>query len=540
MIQKSIEGERITEIKMIHGEKFMVVVIPLTETVDNNLSIWGYILTLNPALKSSLGKIETIRNTFEDYQQQSFLKLPVSANYYTTFLLITLLILFSAIWLGFYMARGITVPIQQLAEGVRRITEGDLDFKIGARATDEIAILVDSFNTMTRQLNEGRINIQHANENLKLTNIELDRRRNYIETILDNIGAGVISVDKRGNITTFNKAAEKILNLKSKNIFGSSYHNAFPSSYYQTIRKLSKIMTAQNKDSIEEQIELRVEDNNLTLLINIQILRGTIQQYGGLVIVFEDLTKLMKTQKIAAWKEVAQGIAHEIKNPLTPIQLNTQRLKKKYHENREDFDRVFDESIHIITQEVEGMKELLNEFLRFSRMPTPNPRPTSLHKIIDEILISYSEHEKNLEIKRKFDPNLGKIQIDPEQIRRVFINLFENTTDAIANGGKIQISTRIIQKEKLVRIEFSDDGIGINPADRDKLFLPHFSTKKRGTGLGLAIINRIIVDHNGTIEVKDNYPKGTTFIIDLPYSPIASETRDVPAPKPPKFTSTQP
>ncbi|MFP6637532.1 MAG: ATP-binding protein [Nitrospinaceae bacterium] len=540
MIQKSIEGERITEIKMIHGEKFMVVVIPLTETVDNNLSIWGYILTLNPALKSSLGKIETIRNTFEDYQQQSFLKLPVSANYYTTFLLITLLILFSAIWLGFYMARGITVPIQQLAEGVRRITEGDLDFKIGARATDEIAILVDSFNTMTRQLNEGRINIQHANENLKLTNIELDRRRNYIETILDNIGAGVISVDKRGNITTFNKAAEKILNLKSKNIFGSSYHNAFPSSYYQTIRKLSKIMTAQNKDSIEEQIELRVEDNNLTLLINIQILRGTIRQYGGLVIVFEDLTKLMRTQKIAAWKEVAQGIAHEIKNPLTPIQLNTQRLKKKYHENREDFDRVFDESIHIITQEVEGMKELLNEFLRFSRMPTPNPRPTSLHKIIDEILISYSEHEKNLEIKRKFDPNLGKIQIDPEQIRRVFINLFENTTDAIANGGKIQISTRIIQKEKLVRIEFSDDGVGINPADRDKLFLPHFSTKKRGTGLGLAIINRIIVDHNGTIQVKDNYPKGTTFIIDLPYSPIASETRDVPAPKPPKFTSTQP
>jgi two-component system nitrogen regulation sensor histidine kinase NtrY len=539
MIQKSIEGEGITEIKMIHGEKFMVVVIPLTETVDNNLSIWGYILTLNPALKSSLGKIETIRNTFEDYQQQSFLKLPVSANYYTTFLLITLLILFSAIWLGFYMARGITVPIQQLAEGVRRITEGDLDFKIGARATDEIAILVDSFNTMTRQLNEGRINIQHANENLKLTNIELDRRRNYIETILDNIGAGVISVDKRGNITTFNKAAEKILNLKSKNIFGSSYHNAFPSSYYQTIRKLSKIMTAQNKDSIEEQIELRVEDNNLTLLINIQILRGTIQQYGGLVIVFEDLTKLMKTQKIAAWKEVAQGIAHEIKNPLTPIQLNTQRLKKKYHENREDFDRVFDESIHIITQEVEGMKELLNEFLRFSRMPTPNPRPTSLHKIIDEILISYSEHEKNLEIKRKFDPNLGKIQIDPEQIRRVFINLFENTTDAIANGGKIQISTRIIQKEKLVRIEFSDDGIGINPADRDKLFLPHFSTKKRGTGLGLAIINRIIVDHNGTIQVKDNYPKGTIFIIDLPYSPIALETRNVPAPKLPKITTPQ-
>jgi two-component system, NtrC family, nitrogen regulation sensor histidine kinase NtrY len=528
LIQKSIGGEGVTEIKTTHGENLMIVVVPLTETVEGKISIWGYILTLNPVFKSSLRKIETIRNTFEDYQQQSFLKLPVSANYYTTFLLITLLVLFSAIWLGFYMARGITVPIQQLAEGVRRITEGDLDFKIGARATDEIAILVDSFNTMTQELNEGRINIQHAHEDLKRTNIELDRRRNYIETILDNIGAGVVSIDKKGSITTFNKAAEKILNLKSENIFGSSYHDAFDFSYYQVIRKLSKSMNAQNKDSIEEQIELRVGENNLTLLVSVQVLRGTSRKYRGLVIVFEDLTHLMKTQKIAAWKEVAQGIAHEIKNPLTPIQLNTQRLKKKYHENREDFDRVFDESIHIITQEVEGMKELLNEFLRFSRMPTPNPRPTSLHKIIDEILISYSEHDKNLKIKKNFDPNLGAVQIDPEQIRRVFINLFENATDAIEEGGRIQINTRIIQKEKIVRIEFSDDGIGISPSDREKLFLPHFTTKKRGTGLGLAIVNRIIVDHNGSIQVKDNYPKGTVFVIDLPYSPIVRETAGEP------------
>ncbi|MBT5549536.1 MAG: PAS domain-containing protein [Nitrospina sp.] len=523
LIQKSIGGEGVTEIKMTHGENLMIVVVPLTETIEGKISIWGYILTLNPVFKSSLKKIETIRNTFEDYQQQSFLKLPVSANYYTTFLLITLLVLFSAIWLGFYMARGITVPIQQLAEGVRRITEGDLDFKIGARATDEIAILVDSFNTMTRQLNEGRINIQHAHEDLKRTNIELDRRRNYIETILDNIGAGVVSVDKRGTITTFNKAAEKILHLKSENIFGSSYHDAFDFSYYQEIRKLSKSMNAQNKESIEKQIDIRVGETNLTLLVNVQILRGATGKYRGLVIVFEDLTHLMKTQKIAAWKEVAQGIAHEIKNPLTPIQLNTQRLKKKYYENREDFDRVFDESIHIITQEVEGMKELLNEFLRFSRMPTPNPRPTSLHKIIDEILISYSEHDKNLKIKKSFDPNLSSIHIDPEQIRRVFINLFENATDALDDGGSIQISTRVLQKEKLVRIEFSDNGAGISPADRDKLFLPHFTTKKRGTGLGLAIVNRIIVDHNGSIQVKDNHPKGTIFVIDLPYSPTVLE-----------------
>ena len=163
-----------------------------------------------------------------------------------------------------------------------------------------------------------------------------------------------------------------------------------------------------------------------------------------MVIVFEDLTQLIKAQKIAAWKEVAQGIAHEIKNPLTPIQLNTQRLKKKYYQNRDDFAKVFDESINIITQEVEGMKDLLNEFLRFSRMPAPDPKMTSLHKIIDDILISYSEHEKNIEIKKNFDPDLAELIIDPEQIRRVLINLFENSTDALDEGGTIQIKTKTV------------------------------------------------------------------------------------------------
>ena len=524
LIQKSIDGEGVTEIQMTQGKNLMVVVAPLTEIVNKEISIWGYILTLNPAHKSSLSKIETIKSTYQDYKQQSFLKLPVSANYYITFLLITLLILFSAIWLGFYMARGITVPIQQLAEGTRRIAEGDLNFRIGVRATDEIALLVNSFNTMTEELNESRVNTQQANENLKQTNIELDRRRNYIETILDSIGAGVISIDKKGRITTFNKAAERIMQLSSEDVFGANYRDAFDFSYHESIRKLIQKMNSQNRISIEEQLELRVDDTNITLLINIQVLAGVSKKYRGMVIVFEDLTHLIKTQKVAAWKEVAQGIAHEIKNPLTPIQLNTQRLKKKYYENREDFARVFDESINIITQEVEGMKDLLNEFLSFSRMPTPDPKPTSLHKIIDDILISYSEHDKKIQIKKNLDPNLAQLTIDPEQIRRVFINLFENATDAIDEGGAIQITTKILDEKKWVRIEFSDNGAGISSADREKLFLPHFTTKKRGTGLGLAIVNRIIIDHNGIIKVQDNFPKGTTFIIELPYSQTTLKT----------------
>ncbi|MEC7785515.1 MAG: HAMP domain-containing protein, partial [Nitrospinota bacterium] len=304
LIQKSTDGERFTEIQIIQGKNVMVVVAPLTEIINENLMIWGYILTLTPAYKNSLGKVEAIKITYQDYKQQKYLQLPVSANYHITFLLITLLILFSAIWLGFYMARGITVPIQQLAEGTRRITEGDLTFRIGVRATDEIALLVDSFNTMTKELNESRIDIQQVNQNLKQTNIELDRRRNYIETILDNIGAGVISIDKKGRITTFNKAAENILQSQDQNIFGSNYKDAFDHSYHEPIRKLIQKMNIQNQNSIEEQMELRVKGTNINLLINIQVLTGVSQKYRGMVIVFEDLTQLIKAQKIAAWKEV--------------------------------------------------------------------------------------------------------------------------------------------------------------------------------------------------------------------------------------------
>ncbi len=523
LIQKSVGGERVSEIRSSNRNTFLVVVEPLTESHKADLSVWGYIVTLTHVPQNSLGRIEAIRSTYEDYKQQSFLKLPVSASYYITFLLITLLILFSAIWLGFYMARGITIPIQELAEGTRRIAEGDLNFKIGVRAQDEIAILVNSFNQMTAELNESRQSIQQAHENLQNSNQELEQRRKYIETILENIGAGVVSVDKRGHITTFNKAAGKILGLKAPDVFGANYRDAFTPSLLRPIRGMIRKMNEMSAGALEEQIELRVDDNPLTLLARIQELRDQSGKYLGLVIVFDDLTQMIKTQKVAAWKEVAQGIAHEIKNPLTPIQLNTQRLRKKFYEDKKDFDRVFEESISIISQEVEGMKELLNEFLRFSRMPTANPRPSSLHKIIDDVSILYSDRTENVTLEKLFDPNIHLMEIDPEQFRRVFINLFENALDAMEGEGRIRIRTHLNTVEMKVRIEFSDNGIGIAAEDMNKLFRPYFTTKKRGTGLGLAIVHRIVNDHNGTIQVRENAPKGTLFLIDLPYSPTAMQ-----------------
>ncbi|MFQ5449177.1 MAG: ATP-binding protein [Nitrospinaceae bacterium] len=521
LLQKTVEGEGVSEIRASNRNIFLVAVEPLTEPLEDKMIVWGYIVNLSLIPQDSLGRIEAIQSSYEDYKQQSFLKFPVTASYYITFLMITLLILFSAIWLGIYMAKGITVPIQELAEGTRRIAEGDLDFKIRVGASDEIGILVQSFNKMTAELKESQRRIQHAHEDLKTTNIELERRRNYIETILVHIGAGVVSVDKKGRVTTFNKAAEKILGINAAQVFSSSYKDAFDPSFHNPIRKMILRMSEKRKGSLEEQMDIRVGESNLTLLVNIQVLKDTRDKYLGLVIVFEDLTQMIKTQKIAAWKEVAQGIAHEIKNPLTPIQLNTQRLRKKFYENKKDFARIFEESIEIISQEVAGMKDLLNEFLRFSRMPTPNPKPTPLHKIIDDVSILYSNHEKKITLRKNYDPNIYLMNVDSEQIRRVFINLFENAIDAVDDGGQIQITTQLNSKEKRVRIEFADNGVGIAGQDLKKLFLPHFTTKKRGTGLGLAIVNRIIVDHNGTIQVLENLPKGTLFVIELPHSPAS-------------------
>lgn len=539
LLKESVGGEGVSEIRSTTQGTFLVAMYPLKQTVNEKVLVWGYALTLTPIPQNSLGRIEAIRSTFEDYQQQSILKLPVTGSYYITFLLITLLILFSAIWLGFYMARGITIPIQKLAEGTRRIAEGDLNFKIGVLASDEIGILVDSFNKMTNQLNESQQRTRHANESLKVTNTELEQRHYYIQTILENIGAGVVSVDKKGRVTTFNKAAEKILGVRAEDVFGCSYREAFTPSFHEPIRKMTKEMADQQKGSMEKHVDVKVGEDHLTLQVNIQVLKDPTEKYLGLVIVFDDLTQLIKTQKIAAWKEVAQGIAHEIKNPLTPIQLNTQRLRKKYHENKEDFARVFEESIAIICQEVEGMKDMLNEFQRFSRMPAPNPKPASLHKIIDDVCILYADHEKQMTIKKDFDSDINLIKVDAEQMRRVFINLFENSLDAIEKNGEINITTRLNQKDKQIQIEFSDNGSGIAPEDLNKLFLPHFTTKKRGSGLGLAIINRIIVDHNGTIQVKGKVPKGTRFVIDLPYSLVSLKTAPPPqAQIPPKASGS--
>ncbi len=512
LLQKALSGEDVSEIILIDNKNLVVGVSPIISSQNiAGITVVSWFIS-----KDMVNKIGNIVNAFEEYKQLKLLKYPIKLSYEITLLLITLLILFSAIWFGFYLAKGITVPIKELAEATKSVAEGNLDFKITAKANDEIGMLVESFNQMTSDLKEGKLAIEKANEELKETNIELEQRKGYMETVLENIATGVISVDSHGKVSTINEAASKILNIQAKKVKGEPYKKAFDASYLDPVRAMIKVMNEARRESANGQIQIIVSGRLITLLVNVTALKNTEGKYLGMVIVFDDLTELIKAQKTAAWREVARGIAHEIKNPLTPIQLNTQRLKKKFKEGSSDFTEVFDESTDVIIQEVEGLKKLVDEFSKFARMPEPNPKPYKLHRIIDDTLSLYKDIRKGIKFLINYDPKIDIINVDHEQFKRVFINLIENSIDAVNGNGIIEIDTSLTKDSKTVRIEVKDNGIGIPDENKDKLFLPYFSTKKKGSGLGLAIANRIVVDHSGIIRIEDNQPRGAKFIIELP------------------------
>jgi len=492
-------------------------IVPIME--KNKDEIEYIVVVTYYAPVSLVSKMQSIRSAFVDYRAQKISKNPIKLSYVLTFLMITLLIIFSAIWFGLYLARGITIPIQELAEGTRSIAEGNLDFKIETKADDEIGILVDSFNQMTDDLRTSKRAIEEVNEDLLRTNIELEQRRVYMEIVLENIATGVISIDKYGKITTINKSAERMLELSSQGVVGQYYRDVFESEQFETVRTLIRKMFEAKKRDLESQIKMTIGAKTLTLMTNISFLIDKKQKYLGMVIVFEDLTEMIKAQKVSAWREIAQRIAHEIKNPLTPIQLSAQRLQKKFKEKSPDLENIFEGCTNTIIDEVGGLKRLVDEFSRFARMPEMQFAPTELGDVLDDIIILYKTSHKNLTINTHYDKKPIIVDVDKEQMKRVFINLIENSIEAMRdNGDAMQIDIRTVTdvEKHMIRTEFGDTGKGINPGDKEKLFIPYFSTKKDGTGLGLAIVNNIITEHRGRIRVEDNMPRGTKIIMELP------------------------
>ena len=464
-----------------------------------------------------LNRLETITKGLEGYKQLKMLKRPIKLSHMITLSIVTLLVIFSAVWFGFYLSKGITVPIEELARATKRIATGDYSFRIDLETKDEIGVLVDSFNRMTKDLRDGKNKFDVVNRDLINSNRESEQRRLYMETILENVAAGVVSTDSRGVISTINKSAKKMLNISAKQIIGKSYRDVLGPKYRSIISGFVADKNLFNKGFIQKEINISVKRRSLKLLISLNVLRDIQDNYLGLVAVFEDLTELEKAQRMAAWREVARRIAHEVKNPLTPVQLSAQRLRRKYGSRfaKED-GAVFDECTRLIIDNVAGLKVLVDEFSNFARMPAPNPLPDNIGQIIQDAILLYKDAHKDITFSFVDNNDIPVFKLDREQIKRAMINLLDNAVAAIPGKGRITIKLSQDKVLRIVMIEVSDTGIGIPNEDKERLFEPYFSTKKSGTGLGLAIVSRIISDHNGLIRVEDNKPKGTRFIIELP------------------------
>ena len=464
-----------------------------------------------------LNRLTTINKGLQGYKQLKMLKKPIKLSHFITLSIVTLLVIFSAIWFGFYLSKGITVPMQELAIATNRIASGDYSFHINSEPKDEMGVLVNSFNKMTKDLKQGKSRLEAVHRDLIRSNKESEQRRLYMETILENVAAGVISVDSRGVISTINKSAEKMLNISAKETIGKNYQDILDPDYLSIISEFEADKNLFNKGFFQREINITVKGRSLKLLVSLSVLRDDQDNYLGLVAVFEDLTELEKAQRMAAWREVARSIAHEVKNPLTPIQLSAQRLRKKYGKllSKED-GIVFEECTRLIIDNVEELKVLVNEFSNFARMPASNPVDDNIKSIIEDAILLYKDAHKNITFEFIDNDEMSIVKLDREQIKRVMINLLDNAVAAIPEKGKIIIRLNYNEKLKIIRIEVLDTGTGIPNEDKERLFEPYFSTKRAGTGLGLAIVKRIITDHGGVIRVEDNKPIGSNFIIELP------------------------
>lgn len=430
---------------------------------------------------------------------------------------LTFLLIFASSWIAFYVARGITAPIKALAEGAGEIAKGNLGHRVDVLAEDELAILVNAFNEMSARLDAN--------------SAELTERRRYIETVLDSLPTGVISFDGQDRVSTINGAAAQILGLSPKEADRSALAEIAAAGEGDVITRL--VNRARRVGHASDQTVLRSgeQSDERTVAMTATSLPGD----GGVVLVIEDLSELIAAQRASAWQEVARRMAHEIKNPLTPIQLSAERIAKRFersgHEDSGGGKRIDDrgpvgevvhESTETILREVASLKMMVDEFSRFARLPETHLAPGDLTEVIRQSIAGFDGRFPGVDIKYAENGELPEIMQDVEQLKRVFVNLISNAVEAFGEADKdpsVTITARHDTARDLVVAEVADNGKGIAPSDLQKLFLPYFSTKGRGTGLGLAIVKRIITEHHGRINVVANQPNGAKFIIELPVNP---------------------
>jgi two-component system nitrogen regulation sensor histidine kinase NtrY len=433
----------------------------------------------------------------------------------------TILVLSASTWVALFLSKQVTVPIQALAEGTREVSAGNFDYQVPEQPQDELGVLVRSFNSMTTQLRDSRGQIDEFTRNLQQAVQELERRRQLMETVLENIPAGVIYLDATGGMQRTNSALGRMFQLPSREV--ESLETLVGAEAHRTLQHLMR--RALRMGVVSREMEIVLSDRVLHLAVTVSSL-GPRRANTGFVLVFDDLTEVLRAQRSAAWQEVARRIAHEIKNPLTPIQLSAQRIL--HHLDRRaaangaaeetELARVAQECARLIVREVATLSSLVNEFSQFVRFPTAKLEAADANTAVHEAVEVFSGRLDGIQLTTSLEPNLPAIRADGPLLRSVIINLIDNAAEALEHAPlrEITVATHLRQESDTIEIAVADTGHGISPEDKDRLFLPHFSTKDRGTGLGLSIAARIISEHGGSLRVEDNRPAGSCFLIELP------------------------
>ena len=496
-------------------------IVPVDVQVSARPQTW-FLVTTQLVPTARLETLQAVFTGVTGYNQLVMLKAPIKLSLIIMLLIITLLILFGAIWFAFFISRSLTGPINKLAEATRRVAEGDLDFTLEKESGDEMGLLVDSFNSMTSDLLVSNRQLASTHQALQQSTEVSEQRRRYLETILENVAAGVIALDEHNRIATINRFAEELLAIQPAAFLGREYHEVLPRQHAQIVESFLAELDATGRSTIERHLRVTIRrGETLSLQVNVTRMVDERGRSIGFVILFDNLTNLEKAQRLAAWQEVARRIAHEIKNPLTPIQLSAQRLRKRFLDRIGEDRDIFDQCTATIVAQVDEIKKLAGEFSDFARMPKLRRETNDLGRLAEEVVFLYQEAHRSLTITCRIDPALPLFPFDAVQIKRVLINLLDNAVTALGDGGAIEVRVGPAPEREtpMAMLRVADNGPGI-PADvRLRIFEPYFSTRKSGTGLGLAIAHTIVSEHGGTIRARDNHPTGTVFTVELPLHP---------------------
>jgi two-component system nitrogen regulation sensor histidine kinase NtrY len=483
----------------------------------------GLVLVAIPLPKEFSQMVKQVEASQQRYFELAHERRLVRRTYLIQLLFLTMIVLFVTTWLALFLSKLVTRPLAALAEATQEISRGRLDYRIDVSAADEMGDLVRSFNRMAEELEISRRQTEASSRDANAANAELDQRRRQMETILESIPTGVLSLDGSRCVTHVNQALLRIFHPEGYAdgqhvLRGARLADVFPAEVLQDLEPL--LRRADRMGMTTSQMEMPLQRTSLNVAVTVATLRHH-GEGSGYVLVFEDLSDLLKAQKQAAWREVARRVAHEIKNPLTPIALSAERIQR-HLERATPSDPASSEVIRscaaTIAGAVETVRRLVDEFSTLARFPAPNPHPADINQVIASALSMFNGRLDGISVRQSLAPDLPKVLADAEAIKRAVANLVDNAAEALQNAmvREIQISTCLVASRDAVEISIADTGHGVTRELKEKLFLPYFSTKKRGTGLGLAIVSRVIEDHHGSIRVEENQPVGTRFVVELP------------------------